>query len=335
MTYKDISDFRAKLMGVSIIWIVLFHLNMAYSLYEYLPGYLSAFATAVLDMGNIGVEIFLLCSGFGLCFSIRKDPSIKKFYVRRAKRLYPEYLTGLVLVELISGFSPVFILLHVIPVQFFISYECLYWLIALIFLFYAVFPLIFKLLTDGKGSLEKPRVICLIAVITVVTVIMHLRWEFYDYQLCMVFDRLIVFVIGIVLGIKYDPEKVFIGKSGILYMTLGLFGMLNIYILYLYTPVLQTYFFKYYIYAPLSVMISIMLVLLFKKIRSKHSFLALAGRLSLEIYIADGIREQIMCRLKDHGLTAYDRPLFALLEVVIFTIVVHYAGVLIRKAARI
>ena len=78
----DISRYRGELMGLAIIFVVLFHVG--------LPREDAFFG--LKRMGNIGVDFFLFLSGMGLWFSWTKHPSLRKFYLRRFLRVYPTWL---------------------------------------------------------------------------------------------------------------------------------------------------------------------------------------------------------------------------------------------------
>lgn len=73
-----ISEFRTHLMGVAMIFIMLFH-----QYWISFPPF-SAFHI----WGHYGVDIFLFVSGFGLAFSLEKN-SIRVFYHNRIIRLLP------------------------------------------------------------------------------------------------------------------------------------------------------------------------------------------------------------------------------------------------------
>ena len=66
----DISRYRGELMGLAIIFVILFHVG--------LPREDAFFG--LKRMGNIGVDFFLFLSGMGLWFSWTKHPSLRKFY---------------------------------------------------------------------------------------------------------------------------------------------------------------------------------------------------------------------------------------------------------------
>ena len=79
---SNISRFRGELMGAAMLFIMLFHVDLARS---------DAFF-GLRRMGNIGVDMFLFLSGIGLWFSWAKNPSVKRFYFRRFVRIYPAWL---------------------------------------------------------------------------------------------------------------------------------------------------------------------------------------------------------------------------------------------------
>lgn len=71
--FKHISLYRSALMGVATIWIMLLH---GYELYKYISiPLISTFA----KRGNVGVDIFLFLSGFGLWFSLSNDKNLSHF----------------------------------------------------------------------------------------------------------------------------------------------------------------------------------------------------------------------------------------------------------------
>ena len=77
----NISRFRGELMGMAMLFIILFHVS--------LPREDLFFG--LRRMGNIGVDIFLFLSGIGLWFSWTKTPSAKHFFAHRYLRIYPAW----------------------------------------------------------------------------------------------------------------------------------------------------------------------------------------------------------------------------------------------------
>ena len=86
----DISKYRGELMGMAILFVVLFHVS--------LPRTDMFFG--LKRMGNVGVDMFFFLSGMGLWFSWSKafdNPSpvaqqLKRFYLRRFLRIYPTWI---------------------------------------------------------------------------------------------------------------------------------------------------------------------------------------------------------------------------------------------------
>ena len=83
MKLSYISKYRTHLMGLSMLWIMWFHS----------PFYgKSEIFHFIHNIGFFGVDIFLMVSGLGLYFSMRKSKNIGEFYKKRALRILPAYL---------------------------------------------------------------------------------------------------------------------------------------------------------------------------------------------------------------------------------------------------
>ena len=83
MRLELFSKYRTHIMGAAMIWIMFFHTPFS----------------AKTEMGNFlhiigfyGVDMFLLVSGLGLYYSMRKSKGILDFYRKRAVRILPAYL---------------------------------------------------------------------------------------------------------------------------------------------------------------------------------------------------------------------------------------------------
>lgn len=142
---------RSYLMGISIIWIVFFHI--------YLWSKISEIETTwwidLFDKGALGVDMFLLLSAYGLQASIERN-SLGTFYRNRIKRMFPLYIYFLLTVFLtferhcpidrimlqclcqVTGLS-----LFMYP-DFFSCGFCFDWFTPAILLVYTVFPIISK-----------------------------------------------------------------------------------------------------------------------------------------------------------------------------------------------
>lgn len=79
---SDISRYRGELMGLAMIFVMLFHVWMPKGNVMY----------GLVRCGNVGVDMFLFLSGIGLWYAWSKNPSLKNFYWRRYIRVYPAWL---------------------------------------------------------------------------------------------------------------------------------------------------------------------------------------------------------------------------------------------------
>lgn len=163
-------DNRYYLMGMAIIWIVLFHVY----LWTDMSDIKTTWWIESFDKGALGVDIFLLLSAFGLQASIDHN-SIGRFYQNRLKRLFPVYLFFLFCLFLvferncpldrvviqclcqITGLS-----LFKYP-EFFSCGFCFDWFTPAIILVYIVFPIISKTVVwiHRKGILAEVIVLLL------------------------------------------------------------------------------------------------------------------------------------------------------------------------------
>ena len=83
MKLELLSKYRGQIMGAAMIWIMFFHS----------PSFASGEGIKFLHtIGFYGVDMFLLVSGLGLYFSMRKSKGIGDFYRKRAVRILPAYL---------------------------------------------------------------------------------------------------------------------------------------------------------------------------------------------------------------------------------------------------
>ena len=78
-------EFLDALRGLAAFAVILQHAGQNLS-----AGY-SAFAFSIFDLGNFGVMVFFLCSGFIIPISLERQGSLRSFWIRRFFRLFPLY----------------------------------------------------------------------------------------------------------------------------------------------------------------------------------------------------------------------------------------------------
>lgn len=156
---------RFYLMGIAIIWIVLFHI---YLWYESSGLGTAPFWIALFKEGQYGVDIFFFLSAYGLSVSFEKN-SLTCFYKNRMMRILPVYMCFLLTLFLtiqndcpfdrmviqclyqITGLS-----LFCYP-EFFSTGFCFDWFTPAIIATYICFPLMFyvvNMVTKNKKWLE-------------------------------------------------------------------------------------------------------------------------------------------------------------------------------------
>lgn len=88
-SWKLLSKYRTEIMGISALWILVFHLITQ----KLIKLDVLSELLGILTHGNLGVDIFLLLSGMGLYCSYKKlEENTLVFYKKRLKRLLIPYL---------------------------------------------------------------------------------------------------------------------------------------------------------------------------------------------------------------------------------------------------
>jgi peptidoglycan/LPS O-acetylase OafA/YrhL len=112
---------------------------------ESFQDYLWGAAQLFMSMGDKGVELFLVASGFGLYLSyLEKRPSWFEFYKRRVLRVLPLYWAACIVIYLLFPVTLRHLLLNVFLVQIFTKDFIVFgamWFIGYLFLMYLLFPL--------------------------------------------------------------------------------------------------------------------------------------------------------------------------------------------------
>jgi peptidoglycan/LPS O-acetylase OafA/YrhL len=130
--------------------------------------YISTLFQALFAFGNIGVELFIISSGFGLYFSyLLRKGSWRSFYWKRFLRILPLYYFFLILIFLLTVFvsnqklyaSPEglkVLVYHLFLVQTFnnsYTYYGFFYFISIIFQLYMIFPLLINIVRNDTVRL--------------------------------------------------------------------------------------------------------------------------------------------------------------------------------------
>lgn len=150
----SICKWRSELMGIAIIWVAVFH---SYLVFEE-PWML------IKNTGYAGVDIFLLLSGVGMYYSLRKSDDVGFFLKKRAERIMPSYLPFIILwciwmlkdaalhpvdvIKIVSGNIFMTGWINSVPNQF-------NWYVQIICWLYVLSPILYQLIIRTKNYLQK------------------------------------------------------------------------------------------------------------------------------------------------------------------------------------
>ncbi len=146
---KIISRHRGAIMGMAIIMILLCHSTLIFE-DTYSVAYIS-----VRRFFQIGVDIFLLVSGLGCCFSLNKDNRPFDFYFKRGVKIFIPYCLVLAVWALVQPLIHIetgivgFVYKYSL-VTFFLRGELSSWYVAAILVLYMAAPLNYMVLKKSK-----------------------------------------------------------------------------------------------------------------------------------------------------------------------------------------
>ena len=283
---SDISKYKAEIYGISILWIMLFHAHPMFGVDYTLGTKFLKPLDSLIGLGNMGVEIFLFCSGVFLYFSYVRNSNAYSFMCKRISRLFWPVI-------IISGFYWVYTcivqngsVLQFISkctmLDFWISGDQQIWFVSAIFLFYALYPYIYGFLFESKFFNEIVRLIILLAIIALVTLSISYIYPDYFSKIEIALTRFPVFIIGSYFGkLVYEkkslPRYVYILSALLIVISFVILSM-NL----LKTPYKRWFYMVGGI--PLTLVIPGLLNLI--NLKPLNKFFAFFGSISLNLYIS-------------------------------------------------
>ena len=148
-----INKYRGQIMGISALWIVVYHTWYRMFAPETSPKLLYYMELAVTKLGYFGVDIFFLLSGIGLSYSIVKH-STKQFLLRRFKRLAYPVLIAAAGQAIMEGWSFPEYLFRASGIGLFIGKNYFLWFISAITATYLLFPLYWRFFSRSRSKLR-------------------------------------------------------------------------------------------------------------------------------------------------------------------------------------
>lgn len=290
ISFYDISVYKNEIYGVSILWIMLFHgidivgLNYSKS-FEFLSP-----VQSLLSYGNMGVEIFLLCSGICLYFSFLKNNDTFSFLKKRLIRLLlpvfvieSGYWIYLCFIEEDGGGLARF-LEKITLMDFWLTGDQQIWFVPLILLCYFIYPYIYSAFfsESRKNAGGGARCLLLIGMVVSLTVILMLTHrDVYD-RIEIAITRIPIFIIGCYLGKTVYEKKNISKQTAILIFVVDLLTFVI-----LEQGVLHGIFKRYfYLVGGVSLTFTIAIVLKFLNLEFINKFLAFFGKISLNLYLS-------------------------------------------------
>ena len=148
-----INKYRGQIMGISALWIVVYHTWYRMFAPETSPKLLYYMELAITKLGYFGVDIFFLLSGIGLSYSIVKH-STKQFLLRRFKRLAYPVLIAAAGQAIMEGWSFPEYLFRASGIGLFIGKNYFLWFISAITATYLLFPLYWRFFSRSRSKLR-------------------------------------------------------------------------------------------------------------------------------------------------------------------------------------
>lgn len=206
---SDLSSYRSELMGLAMIFVMLFHVWMPKSYFFY----------GLNRCGNVGVDIFMMLSGIGLWYSWNKNPDYKHFFKRRYLRVYPAWLLIATLFYVPNylnnpggGYSPDvlnLVLNILVNWSFWRIDDLTFWFIPAIMMMYTFAPWYMNLIKRHPVWRWMPVVAMVFAVMVQYYPPIHNAVGHIE----IFFSRIPIFLIGINMGAWVKERKQFDGSA--------------------------------------------------------------------------------------------------------------------------
>ena len=189
-----INKYRGQIMGVSALWILVYHTWYRMFTPETSPKLLYYIELAITKLGYFGVDIFFLLSGIGLSYAIVKY-STKEFLLRRFRRLALPVLIAAAVLAVIDGWSLPRYLFIASGIGFFIGRGFFLWFISAITATYLLFPVYWRFFSRSRSKLR-------------FTVLFIAAWYLCSIPALKIFEPVVYsfiervpqFVLGVLLG---------------------------------------------------------------------------------------------------------------------------------------
>ena len=269
-----ISKYRTQLMGMAILLVALFHSSI---------NPVNDGIGFLCFLGDMGVDIFFLVSGFGMYYTFLKKPTLKQFYIKRICRIVPAWFCINLVVHLlennISDINWITFLKGMTGFNFWLDGSLYYWYIPAALMFYFLTPFFMRMYEVDKKKAYGIMGGIWIILISVCLVIHTTKYFIFLF-------RFPVYFIGIWLSdLAYHKKK--LSNRNLFFLALVMvsgvaaefFLKSNLDKSYMH------YEYKYLIYLVIAVPLCIIVCALLDKTNYYFPVLYFLGGITLEIYL--------------------------------------------------
>ena len=317
MTWNYLSKYRSEIYGCMIIWIVLFHW------YEVFADKLNFnwIVFNLISQGNVGVDLFLILSGFSIRYAFKKYESLTRenvlrFYKRRIVKLFIPYVFWCIPYLILSYFflyiNSVAMLIK--EMLFIDRHVSGFWFIGCIFVCYMISPVIEHLLRK-----HREKMVIALTILYIIVLGAFARFfpdAFYKYEVLL--TRIPAFILGMLLY-QWVSEKRRISIRDIL-ICLS-FILLRFPVLYVAqrSPVLRdcSVLIDRLLMGTMGLGVGILLLLILPYGESSkiNSCLGQVGRVTLEIYVFHIGLKDVITKILGPAVSTISRPAILLIGV--------------------
>lgn len=209
VNWNILSKYRKELMGLATIAVVIFHFFEMVGKNIEEVDIITRFLYNIGRYGYMGVEVFLLLSGMGCYYSLKRKNDIKLFIKKRLKKvLVPYFLFSVPFWFYIDVFIDKYetkFILDIFNITFFKGNR-LYWYVVLIVAMYFIVPVLFYLF-DKDNKVRKVSFYCLEFLVLIFSVILFIRYNSYFKVLQVALTRVPSFIFGVYIGKNIYEKK--------------------------------------------------------------------------------------------------------------------------------
>lgn len=268
---SSLSTYRTQLMGIATLMIIVCHAPASGVL---MPSVLAK----ILDLGNLGVDIFLFLSGLGCYYTLSKSVRTVSYYKKRTYRLLIPYLTislPFAIFYWAIGQNSILDCIYTITTLEFWLYHKGAWFVALMIPLYFISPLLYRAMNLGKVSWMYSIIIILILMVFSLFPLYNEANDSIVNNIQAAFSRVPSFILGMTIAPYCKDRK----KINVLFAV----ALMLLFI------ILSAFHIKgtstWWCIIPILIMILTKCCSLAKNNKSAFSILTILGTISLESYL--------------------------------------------------